>query len=86
MKNILEILIFVGFVKKKIKAPTTFKDQRFFDGKVRDYCILTGKYRGPAHFQCFVSVKDKKKQYNFIPIIFHNFSKYDCHLFFQNSN
>ena len=31
----------------------------------------------------FVSVKDKQKQYNFIPIIFHNFSKYDCHLFFK---
>ena len=56
--------------------------QRFFE-KVRDYCILTGKYRGPAHFQCHINVKDKQKQYNFIPIIFHNFSNYDCHLFFK---
>ena len=58
-------------------------EQRFFDGKVRDYCHLTGKYRGPAHHQCNINVKDKQKQYNFIPIIFHNFSKYDCHLFFK---
>ena len=57
--------------------------QRFFDGKVRDYCILTGKYREPAHFQCYKNVKDKQKQYNFVPILFHNFSNYDCHLFFK---
>ena len=38
MKNIIKIIIFVGFVKKKL-----------LDDKVRDHCHLTGKYRGPAH-------------------------------------
>ena len=25
----------------------------------------------------------RQKQSNFIPILFHNFSNYDCHLFFK---
>ena len=51
------------------------------DTKVRDHCHLTGKYRGPAHYNCNINVK--QKQSNFIPILFHNFSNYDCHLFFK---
>ena len=49
--------------------------------KVRDHCHLTGKYRGPAHSKCNVNVT--QKQSNFIPFIFHNFSNYDCHMFFK---
>ena len=49
--------------------------------KVRDHCHLTGKYRGPAHSKCNINVT--QKQSNFIPFIFHNFSKYDCHMFFK---
>ena len=49
--------------------------------KVRDHCHLTGKYRGPAHSKCNINVT--QKQSNFIPFIFHNFSNYDCHLFFK---
>ena len=56
-------------------------EQTFGLYKVRDHCHLTGKYRGPAHHQCNINVKDKQR--NFIPIIFHNFSKYGCHLFFK---
>ena len=49
--------------------------------KVRDHCHLTGNYRGSAHNVCNINVT--QKQSNFIPFIFHNFSKYDCHMFFK---
>ena len=49
--------------------------------KVRDHCHLTGKFRGPAHNKCNINVT--QKQSNFIPFIFHNFSNYDCHMFFK---
>ena len=49
--------------------------------KVRDHCHLTGNYRGPAHNTCNINVT--QKQSTFIPFIFHNFSNYDCHMFFK---
>ena len=49
--------------------------------KVRYHCHLTGKYRGPAHSKCNINVT--QKQSNFIPFLFHNFSNYDCHMFFK---
>ena len=49
--------------------------------KVRDHCHLTGEYRGPAHQKCYINVI--QNQSNFIPFAFHNFSNYDCHLFFK---
>ena len=45
-----------------------------------DHCHLTGKYRDPAHSICNINVT--QDQSNFIPIIFHNFSKYVCHMVF----
>ena len=69
MKKILEIIIFVDFVKEII------------DDKVRDPCHLTGKYRGSAHSGCNINVT--QKQSIFIPFKFHNFSKDDCHMFFK---
>ena len=42
---------------------------------------MIGKYRGAAHELCNITIK--KQQSNFIPVVFHNFSKYDCHLFFK---
>ena len=51
-----------------------------FDGvasKVRDHCHYTGMYRGAAHNSCNL----KYKIPSFIPIVFHNLSKYDAHLF-----
>ena len=48
--------------------------------KVRDHCHLTGKYRGPAHSICNINVT--QDQSIFIPFIFHNFSNYECHMFF----
>ena len=49
--------------------------------KVRDHCHLTDKYRGPAHNDCNLNVKQKDS--NFITIGLHNFSNYDCHMFFK---
>ena len=40
---------------------------------------MTGKYRGPAHSKCNINVT--QKQSSFLPLIFHNFSNYDCHKF-----
>ena len=50
-------------------------------GGVRDHCHLTGKCRGAAREKCNINVK--QIQSNFIPIMFHNFSNNDCHLFFK---
>ena len=58
-----------------------FCEQEILSDKVRDHCHLTGKYRGPAHSTCNVHVKQKDS--NFIPFVFHNYSNYDCHMFFK---
>ncbi|XP_065363259.1 uncharacterized protein LOC135956640 [Calliphora vicina] len=50
--------------------------------KVRDHCHLSGKYRGPAHNSCNLNAKTPK----LFPVIFHNFSSYDCHLFVKELN
>lgn len=51
-----------------------------YEQKAHDHCHLTGQYRGVAHMNCN---KDFQVP-NFIPIIFHNFSNYDCHLFIKD--
>ena len=48
--------------------------------KVRDHCHYTGRYRGPAHNKCNL----KYQKPNFIPVVFHNLSGYDSHLFIKN--
>ena len=49
--------------------------------KVRDHDHLTRKYRGAAHNIC--NINSKQRSSSFVPIFFHNFSGYDCHLIFQ---
>ena len=49
--------------------------------KVRYDCHLTGKYRGPAQSKCNINVTQDKIKFN--SFIFHNFSIYDCHMFFK---
>ena len=49
--------------------------------KVRDHDHLTGKFRGAAHKNCNLQTKQDKS--NFVPVLFHNFSGYDCHLIFE---
>ena len=51
------------------------------DEKVRDHDHLTGKYRGAAHDICNINCKQKSS--SFVPIFFHNFCDYDCHLKFE---
>ena len=58
-----------------------FCEKEILSDKVRDHCHLTGKYRGPAHNICNINVKQKDS--NFLPSAFHNFSNYDCHMFFK---
>ena len=58
-----------------------FCEKEKLSDRVRDHCHLTGKHRGPAHKTCNTNVKQKES--NFIPFAFHNFSNYDCHMFFK---
>ena len=48
---------------------------------VIDHCHLTGKFRGLAHNNC--NLNARKAHTSFVPILFHNFSGYDCHLIFE---
>ena len=47
--------------------------------KVRDHCHYTGQYRGPTHRNYNLRYKIP----SYIPIIFHNLSRYDTHLFIR---
>ena len=48
--------------------------------KVRDHCHFTGRYRRAAHNSCNL----KYRKLNFTPVVFHNLSGYDSHLFIKN--
>ena len=50
------------------------------DKKVQDHCHFTGKFRGAAHNNCNLEFQKTK----FTPVIFHNLSGYDAHLFIKN--
>ena len=49
------------------------------DPKVRDHCHYTGRYRGAPHRNCSLQYKIP----SYIPIVFHNLSGYDAHLFIK---
>ena len=55
-------------------------NQSFDEVKVKDHCHLTGRYRGAAHNKCNLNYQVPK----FFPVIFHNLSGYDAHLFIKN--
>ena len=50
------------------------------DDKVRDHCHYTGRYQGAAHNSCNLEYRKP----NFTPVVFHNLSGYDSHLFIKN--
>ena len=56
-----------------------FKEFSEDDIKVRDHCHYTGLYRGPAHRSCNLRYRIP----NHIPVVFHNLSGYDAHLFIR---
>ena len=45
--------------------------------RVRNHCHLSGKFSGAAHEICNLKYKIPK----FFPVVFHNLSGYDSHLF-----
>ena len=47
--------------------------------KVRDHCHYTGRYRAAAHSLCNLRYRIP----SYIPVMFHNLSGYDAHLFIK---
>ena len=52
------------------------------DVKVRDHCHFTGRYRGAAHRIC----NFKYRKPYITPVVFHNLSGYDSHLFIKKTS
>ena len=70
MKIIIEIHKIAGYVRCWIKD------------KVRDHCHVTGKFRGPAHKECYSKLRIPRK----LLVIFHNLEGYDGHIIFKELN
>ena len=89
-QNIKKIYKQFSFEKKMVYNAS---DKKVFDGsikchicagnlgddRVRDHCHFSGKFRGAAHNKCNLQYKAPK----FIPVVFHNLSGYDAHLFIK---
>ena len=52
------------------------------DIRVRDHCHITGKYRGSAHQECNLELRENPEEIK-IPVIFHNLRGYDSHFILQ---
>ena len=48
---------------------------------VKDHCHLSCRFRGLAHNSC--NLNTRKAHTSIVPILFHDFSGYDCHLIFE---
>ena len=49
------------------------------ENRVHDHCHLSGKFSGAAHEICNLEYQGPK----FFPVVFHNLSDYDSHLFIK---
>ena len=65
--------------KKASECHICYKPFEERNPKVRDHCHYTGKYRGPSHMFCNLRYKIPA----YIPVVFHNLSGYDAHLFIR---
>ena len=63
--------------KRSTKCHICYKPFTQTNLKVRDHCHYTGLYRGPVHSLC----KLRYKIPSYIPVVFHNLSGHDAHLF-----
>ena len=63
--------------KRSTKCHICYKPFTLRYPKVRDHCHYTGLYRGHAHSLCNLRYKIP----SYIPVVFHNLSGYDAHLF-----
>ena len=63
--------------KKASSCHICYKPFKEGNQKVRDHCHYSGIYRGAAHLLCNLQYKIP----SYIPIVFHNLSGYDAHLF-----
>ena len=65
--------------KKATKCHICYKPFTQRNLKVRDHCHYTGLYGGPTHSLCNLRYKIP----SYIPVVFHNLSGYDAHLFIR---
>ena len=65
--------------KRSTKCHICYKPFTQTDQKARGHCHYTGLYRGPAHSLCNLRYKIP----SYIPVVFHNLSGYDAHLFIR---
>ena len=65
--------------KRSTKCHICYKPFTQTNLKVRDHCHCNGLYRGPMHLLCNLRYKIP----SYIPVVFHNLSGYDAHLFIR---
>ena len=65
--------------KRSTKCHMCYKPFTLRDPNVRDHCHYTGLYRGPVHSLCNLRYKIP----SYIPVVFHNLSGYDAHIFIR---
>ena len=65
--------------KRATKCRICFKPFNEEKRRVRDHCHYSGLYRGAAHSSCNLKYKIPK----YMPVIFHNLTGYDAHLFIK---
>ena len=65
--------------KRSERCHICFKPFKEDNPKVRDHCHYTSSYRGPSHMKCNLMYKIPP----YIPIVFHNRSGCDSHLFIK---